>query len=455
MEGNRYLKFAGRRQCLHFVAVLLFAGTAVSQESDAGKMSLSADEQRWLAAHPILRYSADPLWPPFSLKKDGALEGVDVDYLKIIADRLGVRLEYVPTESWAETKTLLESGKIDFSSGVARVEGRDLSVLYTEPYTSFPVAVIMRADGPFFTSLAQVRRDQLLMVGPSDYAPTLYLQKNHPGMQMVFAKTSLEALQMVAAGKADAVAENLGVASHLIKTHGLANLKIAGLTDERFDLRIGVREDLPELHALLDKAMATISEDERLRIYDKWMLVDLGRTTDWGLITRLGLLALLFAGSIIGVIVVWNRRLARELARRKQAEASLIQSESTFRNLFETMQDAYFLTRMGGEIQLVNAEAVRMLQLGSRRFIERLNIATFFEQPGERDRVMEQLAVKGNLRDYPLEFARADGSLCACLCNIQILKDTTAEQIAIEYIARWHEDPASTDTVPVKLADAK
>jgi PAS domain S-box-containing protein len=433
------------------VALILCQSTALAQEQAFGRASddsFAPEERAWLERHPVLRFSADPAWPPFSFAREAGIEGVDADYLALVSGRLGVKLEYVPSGNWQETMEMLKGKEIDFAPGIARIEGRNLNTLYTEPYVSLPVAVILREDRPFFTSLAQMQRDSLVVAGPAEYAPTLFLKQNYPEIPLVTTKTSLDAMRMVAEGKADAVIENLGVAAHLIKTNGLANLKIGGLTNERFDLHLAVREDAPELQSILNKVLATITEEERLRIYDKWILVDFSRVTMWSQIWKFCLIGLVFALSIIGIILVWNRRLARELALRRDAENSLRKSESTFRNLFETMQDAYFLTRPGGEIQLVNEEAVRMLQIGSRRFVERLNIATFFEQPGERDRVMEQLNIRGSLRDYPLEFARADGSLCACQCNIQILRDTTGEQIAIEYIARWDPREATVNKTP-------
>ncbi len=445
-----YLR-AGCHWGIQFVAIFLQLSSAFSQGQAlqrSGDLTFTPEEHAWLDRHQVLRFSADPAWPPFSFSGEGGIEGVDADFLALVFGRLGVRLEYIPSGDWQETMEMLKRGEIDLAPGVAPIKGRNLSALYTEPYVSLPAAVIVRQDGPFFTSLAQMQKESLVVAGPADYAPTLFLKQNYPEIPLVPTKTSLDAMRMVAGGKADATIENLGVAAHLIKTNGLANLKIAGLTNERFDLHFAVREDAPELQSVLNKALKTITEEDRLRIYDKWILVDFSRAAVWSRVWKIGLIALLFALSIIGVILVWNRRLAKELALRREAENSLRKSESTFRNLFETMQDAYFLTRPGGEIQLVNEEAVRMLQLGSRRFIERLNIATFFEQPGERDRVMEQLNAGGVLRDYPLEFARADGSLCSCHCNIQILRDTTGEQIAIEYIARWDRRDETVDKTP-------
>jgi PAS domain S-box-containing protein len=54
--------------------------------------------------------------------------------------------------------------------------------------------------------------------------------------------------------------------------HSLANLKVTALFDDSLDgQRFAVRKDWPELAAILDKALETISESERLKILGKWI----------------------------------------------------------------------------------------------------------------------------------------------------------------------------------------
>lgn len=408
-----------------------------SREEDGNsKFEISPEESSWLQSRSVVRYSADPSWPPFSIRAGGELEGIDRDFINLISGRLGVRFEYVPTHSWDETLDKLRRREIDFVSGMADLPERSINMLFTEPYASFPVAVIMRKDGPFFTSLDQIERQGLVMAAPSGYAPTIHVERNFPELKLVKTKTSLEALQVVSGGGADVMIENLGVAAHLIRLNGLGNLKITGPTPHHFDPAFGVREDLPELRSILNHALGSITTGERTRIYDRWIPVEISRMWDWRRVVFVGAVLFATAAVIVGLVTGWNRKLEAELQKRREVEESLRRSEERFRHLFETMEDAYFLTRADGKIQFVNETAVEMLKIGFRPVVERLNIEAFLKKHNELAHILTLLRSEGRLRDQPVEFLRIDGSSCLCRCQVRLLTGPGESEVGVEWMAR-------------------
>jgi len=401
----------------------------------AESSELGPEERDWLDKHPVIRYSADPGWPPFSIRSRDQLVGIDRSLFDLFEKRLGIRFEYVPTNQWSENIEKLSRGEIDLVSGVADLPERDLGLLYTRPYASFPVAMIMHEDGPFYSSLEQVEREGLVLAGPKGYAPTVYIEKNFPNVPLILTKTSLESLSLVSKGDADATVENLGVASHLIRVNGLTNLKITGPTAHQFDPTIGVRHDLPQLHLILDKTLAAITPQERYQIYKDWVLVEISGFWDARRVMATCLVVLSIALIIIGSIAFWNRRLGKELAKRRAIEASLRESEERFRHLFETMTDACFVTQLDGLIQLSNGAAAALLRIGSRPAIGRLNLTTFLKEPGQFSALLDRLRSHERLRDHPLDISDADGTIHPCLCQIRLVKDVSGSETGIEWIA--------------------
>lgn len=437
----RFVRGAGRGMTPQIGLWLVLAWLASS--SPAADLRLSPSERQWLGRRSVIRFGADPSWPPFSMRRDGELEGIDRNLVAFLEARLGVRFEYLPTESWEETLAKLSTGEIDFVTGVADLHERPLGLRYTAPYAPFPVAMIMREDGPFYTSLERVERAGLVIAGPLGYAPTVFVQRNHPSIELLPTATSLEALRRVSEGRADAVLENLGVAAHLIRLHGLSNLKIAGPTDHRFDPTIGVRQELPELKSILDKGIVSITPQERLEIYDRWIPLEMSRFWSWRQVALAGMLVGIAAAAVIGLVVAWNRRLGRELEMRRAAEESLRRSEERFRHLFESMEDAYFLTQADGRIQFLNEAGVELLGVGSRPVVARLGLANFLRKPKEFERLHELLGKQERLRDQTVEFEDADGAARSCLCQIRLVRDPEGKEVGIEWIARIErpEDP--------------
>ena len=311
---------------LALLAVFLLSSSEPLRAQGA-PLSLTPEETRWIAQHRRVRLGVDPAWPPFSfIGKDGRHQGIDAELLALIGQRAGLEFELVPTKSWAETAGRMHSHEVEIAPGVADSDGQRPFVNFTRPYFSPPVAVIMREDAPFWVGLRSLVGQRI--AAARGYAATAYLQRVYPEIPLVLADDIGGALDLVASRRADAVVANLVTASHLIRTRGLTNLKIVGLTELKFDLRIAVQKEEPELLAILDKALATVSERERHAIVERWIQVDVAAAIHWQLLRRVALWILLPGAGILLASLFWNRRLARELGARRKVETALRMRET-------------------------------------------------------------------------------------------------------------------------------
>ena len=78
----------------------------------------------------------------------------------------------------------------------------------------------------------------------------------------------------MATGKADAYIGNLTVASHIIHIQGLSNLQVTAASpfgDQT--LSMGNRKDWPELTSIINKALASITEEEKNAIRNKYLAI--------------------------------------------------------------------------------------------------------------------------------------------------------------------------------------
>ena len=309
------------------IFLVLFAAVWPAPPSRAGiparpPVALTAEESQWLKQHPVLKVGSDPAWPPFSFyNKDGQHDGMDADVLANLGERLGVRFQVLQTANWEETIALARDGKVDVLSGMAASPEREQTYLFTQPYMRAPVAVIMRSDAPFYTGLRNLHGR--VVAAPSAYVTTAMIEQQHPAIHLRKTKTSAEAFQAVSRGQAEATVENLVSASSLMRSEGLTNLKIVGIAEFDFELRLGVSKSLPILHDILQKGVASISDEELARMRDKWIPVDITDAINWSVVKRLVLWIFGTAALVVLVVLIKNRRLAAELRARKKAEAGL------------------------------------------------------------------------------------------------------------------------------------
>lgn len=293
-----------------------------------------AADRAWVAAHPKIRVGFDPTWAPFSsVARNGGCVGIDADLLALLARRTGLRFEFTTRASWSEVYAAAKRGEIDLLVGTARTAERAESFGFTGPYLSFPVVIVTRNQEPILWSVLDLAGRRV--VGVRDYAPTVELSRQHPELRLLTAETVQQAMQQVSDGEADACITNLPNASFVAKTRGLTNLKIAGVLPERFDLRYAVRRDWPELVALLDRAIAGVTEADRQAVLHPWVRVDYEKIIRWDLVWKTAAIVLSVLGVILGAVIYHNRRLARELVERGRLARQLAEEHEKLVRLNE------------------------------------------------------------------------------------------------------------------------
>jgi signal transduction histidine kinase len=277
--------------------------------------------------HPVVYWGIDPQWPPFSsFDRDGNLTGIDVDLIKLLAERTGLNLQLRRTENWSETLEKARTGEIDVVGGIARTDERErlYKLAFTDVYCKFPTAIITRKDLPFLTLLSELKSKRIAL--PRDYATTETLKRLYPEANLRITETEEESMLLVAAGRADATAVNLASAGYIVHMRGLANLKISGFTAVDFFLTLAVRNSAPELRSILEKGLATVNEREKEAIYANYIHPETRKEIDWKTWRRRAIYALVAgAAGLIGLFL-WNRRMAQEIQRRKAAENALVQA---------------------------------------------------------------------------------------------------------------------------------
>ena len=84
-----------RRHRLIVLALLVFlSAVAAPQDSDH---ELTADERAWLVDHPEVRIGIMEAWPPMDyVDQRGRLQGIGVDYIRILNRQLSGILTIVP-----------------------------------------------------------------------------------------------------------------------------------------------------------------------------------------------------------------------------------------------------------------------------------------------------------------------------------------------------------------------
>ena len=236
-------------------------------------VQLTPEEQTWIKQHRELRIAVDPEFAPYEfLDETGKHQGVSADYLKLLERKLGVRFTLVPTKTWDESVGMGFVKQIDVLPLINRTPSREPHLLFTEPYFISRRVIITRGQRDDIREVSDLANRRLVL--PAGYSVNEHIRENIPDAQIIEVTDIPSALRSVAEGAVDATILSIGVASYWLDRSELTNLRIAGQFGRPSTLSMACRNDWPELASILQKALASISEDEHLSIRRRWISLD-------------------------------------------------------------------------------------------------------------------------------------------------------------------------------------
>ncbi len=278
-------------------------------------IELSEAEQQWLQAHPSIRLAVDIDWSPFEyVDDDSNYVGMAAEYINLVGQKLGIRFDIEKEKPWSEVVDAVKKRELDmFSCVVATAQRREYAD-FTQPYLSFPMVIVTSDQVAYVNGIRDLKNETVAVV--RGYATQDLLEKDHPNLDLYLADNVADALEKLSHGKVYAYIGNIATVSDVIRREGLTNIKISGETPYSYELSMAVRNDWPEFTPILQKALDSITEQERDQIYRNWIKLRYEHGFDYELLWKV--LAVVFL--VIGIILFWNRRLSREVARRIEAE---------------------------------------------------------------------------------------------------------------------------------------
>ena len=121
---NRKISF---RTSLLALLVAVCPGVVTGQASDA--MSLTEAERSWLQEHPVIRLGVHPAWRPIEfIDEHGDHQGITFDYVQLLTEKLGVRMEIVADLTWSEVIQGVREKSVDLLPAVTPTPERRLQM---------------------------------------------------------------------------------------------------------------------------------------------------------------------------------------------------------------------------------------------------------------------------------------------------------------------------------------
>jgi len=122
-------------------------GSPVKKTAKASNtISLSAAEQDFLDIHPVIRVANEMDWPPFDYNEFGRPKGLSIDFIKLLANKAGFKIQFVNDYTWTQLLTLFQKKQIDVIPGLYKNKAREAYTLYSKPYYKGKLGIFTRHD---------------------------------------------------------------------------------------------------------------------------------------------------------------------------------------------------------------------------------------------------------------------------------------------------------------------
>lgn len=256
------------------------AATQSRQIKHLGQIPCTPEELAWLAAHPVIRVHNEMNWPPFNYNENGQPKGYSIAYMNLLAQRLGITVEYISGPNWSAFLDMLKAKELDVMLNIVNTSDRRTYINFTDDYIHTLTGIYVQQESPGITTLKALEGKTVSV--PKGFYHEELLKRHYPLINLHLVNDNLAALESVILGKADAALSELAVTNHLMMEHSIAGLKLSGkVADSRFDnvLNIGVRKDWPLFRDILQKAMQSITYGEKSRLKQQWLPIQISEKT--------------------------------------------------------------------------------------------------------------------------------------------------------------------------------
>jgi ABC-type amino acid transport substrate-binding protein len=256
---------------IKWVMVMVVLAAIVSADVLTAERPPLVQDKTWpeVQKRGALYVGLDAGFLPFAgIDAAGEFTGIDVELARELAQRMGLRTEFVQIGADRLYDTLLAKQCDVLISALTLDVSRLNHFAYSAPY--FDAGLVLVVPAATASKLDDLKgRILAVEVGSEGDARARWLARRTVGLRVLERDTPDQAMQAVEAGLADAALTDTATARQAVATHPTLRL---GTRQTSSPYVIAVRADSPDLLRALDQALAQAKADGAVeRILARWL----------------------------------------------------------------------------------------------------------------------------------------------------------------------------------------
>ena len=264
-----------RFQSLVFLGIFSLI-SIIPYTGNAESTILNQEENLWLKSrnNTIVVYP-EKNFPPYSYQNSsGTPQGLSIDYIELIGQKVGAKIEYLPARSRSQIiDDVKQNKKGDVVTSLTDTKEREEFLYFTDIYITIPAVIVVRKDLDKGSTLTINDLTGKKVAIGKDYAVEEFIRTNNPRVVIESVVDDESGLQQVVLGEVDAAVMDITSLSFYLSKQVLNSVKVVGNTGFEYKLAFAVPKDKQILQSIIDKGLQQISTNDRQIITDKWVAI--------------------------------------------------------------------------------------------------------------------------------------------------------------------------------------
>jgi two-component sensor histidine kinase len=312
---------------MRFIIFILFLGIHLYG------VTLTLKEKQFLEQHGPITVSNEKDWKPYDFNEDGVAKGFSIDFVNLIAKKVGIEVHYLSGKTWTDYMEMIQNKKLDVILNIAKTPERNKYLVYTNKYFTKIDTIFIHKDNKAVQSLKDLEGKKLAVV--HGYYEEEILKRLYPKINLHIVPNSTESFKAVAFKEVYAVMNDVGVGSSIINNFNLEGIVPSCLVSDKelsLDLHLATHKDNVILRDILQKGYNEITEEELHTLRKKWLLLgEKEDTFDYELFIEVVIIVLLLLALLLyrnNVLKKYNLNLKNagiELANEAKEKEILFQ----------------------------------------------------------------------------------------------------------------------------------
>ncbi|MEZ5757351.1 MAG: transporter substrate-binding domain-containing protein [Emcibacteraceae bacterium] len=253
----------------HFFTFSFFALAGEINEAS----SLSITEKKWIAEHPVVTASNNTGYAPIDFVSAGVPAGLSIDYLNLIASKVGLKIEYINFGSWSLMLENAKNQEVDIIQTLSRTEERENYFNFSDPYFKVPIAIYGHSGAQRINGVNDLKGKNIGII--KNHIVGASYQQKYPELNYITYSNNREVLMALSSGEIDVYPGDVTAIDFTLSQDNIKDIEIIGddlvMQDNDIEQRIAVHKNNPILIDIIKKGMALVTDEEFREISNKWI----------------------------------------------------------------------------------------------------------------------------------------------------------------------------------------